>query len=108
MDIKALPIFSKKLKKYAKKNPKIKDDFAKLLEEITNNPTNAIAIKSNVYKIRMQNSSSNKGKSGGYRVYYFYKKDDVVVLLYIYTKNEFPNLPSELLDYLIKEAKELE
>jgi len=106
--IKALPIFTKKLKKYAKKNLKLKDDFARLLKEIEIKPKSAILIKRNVYKIRMQNSASNKEKSGGYRVYYFYKKDDIIILLYIYTKDEFSNLPEQLLDSLIKEAKELD
>jgi len=107
VQIKALPIFSKKLKKYAKKNPKLKEDFSKLLKEIENNPKSAILIKDSVYKIRMQNSSNNRGKSKGYRVYYFYKKDDIVILLYIYTKSEFSNLPTFLVDNLLKEAKEL-
>ena len=38
-------------------------------------PSEAICIKDNTYKIRVKNSSSNRGKSGGYRVYYFLLHD---------------------------------
>jgi mRNA-degrading endonuclease RelE of RelBE toxin-antitoxin system len=78
IDIFTLPIFDKKLKHYRKKNPLLKKDYAKLLDLLETNPepTTAIALKDKVYKIRMANSSSNKGKSAGYRVYYFYKDDN--------------------------------
>lgn len=77
-DIFTLPLFDKKLKHYKKKNPLLKKDFSELLNLLETNPspTTAIPLKDKVYKIRMANSSSNKGKSGGYRVYYFYQDDN--------------------------------
>jgi len=108
MHIKTLPIFDKKIKFLKKKNPNIKKDFLSFLEQLKKEPTSAIHIKGNVFKKRMQNSSNNKGKSSGYRVYYFYKdKDGVVVLLYIYTKKEFSNLSDEFVDELVKECEAL-
>jgi len=106
LNILYLPIFAKKLKEYSKKNPNLKKDYQKLLDTIQTNPTNAIYIKENVYKIRLQNSSLNKGKSSGYRVYYFYKTDkNTIILLYIYSKNKQISLSDNILDKLIKEAK---
>jgi mRNA-degrading endonuclease RelE of RelBE toxin-antitoxin system len=106
LNILYLPIFAKKLKQYSKKNPNMKKDYQGLLNTLESNPTNAIAIKENVYKIRLQNSSSNRGKSAGYRVYYFYKNEkDTIVLLYIYSKNEQSNLNDESLNKLIKECQ---
>lgn len=106
IDIKYIPIFLKKLKELRKKNPNIKKDYQNLLDTLQENPTNAIQIKDNIYKIRLKNSSSNKGKSGGYRVYYFYKSEkDFIVLLYIYSKNVQTNLSDEKLNELIEECE---
>ncbi len=106
INILYLPIFAKKIKQYTKKNPFMKKDYQNLLDTLKSNPTNATSIKENVYKIRLQNSSSNKGKSSGYRVYYFYKdKNDTIILLYMYSKNEQTNLNDEVLNELISECK---
>ena len=69
-DIFTLPLFEKRLKHYKKKNPLINRDYSKLLDLLETNPeqTTAIQLKDKVYKIRMANSSSNRGKSAGYRV----------------------------------------
>jgi len=108
MQIKTLPIFDKKLKSLTKKNPSLKKDFIEFIDDLRKNPKDAIYIKESVYKIRVKNSANNKGKSAGYRVYYFYKDTNgILVLLYIYTKQEFSNLPNEILDKLIKECKAL-
>ncbi len=108
MEILTLSIFRKKLKSFAKKNPNMKKDYKYLLDTLEKNPKNGIHICENVYKIRLKNSSNNKGKSSGYRVYYLYKdSNNLIILLYIYTKNEFPNLPNDLLDKLLLECKSL-
>jgi mRNA-degrading endonuclease RelE of RelBE toxin-antitoxin system len=108
IDIFTLPIFDKKLKHYRKKNPLLKKDYAKLLDLLETNPepTTAIALKDKVYKIRMANSSSNKGKSAGYRVYYFYKDDnDTLLLFYMHSKSDESNINDARLDKLIIECK---
>lgn len=106
INILYLPIFAKKLKELGKKNPNIKKDYQTLLDTLEKDPTNAINIKESVYKMRVQNSSSNRGKSSGYRVYYFYKTNkNAVVLLYIYSKSMLSNLNDETLDELINECK---
>ncbi len=93
IEVLKLPIFERKLKYYGKKNPLIKKDYQSLLDSIQKDPENATFIKDNTYKIRVTNSSSNKGKSAGYRVYYFYKDSKgTVVLLYMYSKSELSNL----------------
>jgi mRNA-degrading endonuclease RelE of RelBE toxin-antitoxin system len=106
IDIFYLPIFKKKLKHYRKKNPNIKQDYQNLLDSLKENPTNAILIKDEAYKIRVANTSSNKGKSSGYRVYYFYRNSkNTIVLLYMYSKNEESNLSDDKLDKLINECQ---
>lgn len=106
IEIFRLPVFERKLKHYRKKNPLIKKDYKSLLDGIQDNPENATFIKNNAYKIRVKNSSSNKGKSSGYRVYYYYKDSKgVVILLFMYSKNELENLDDKLLDELIESAE---
>jgi mRNA-degrading endonuclease RelE of RelBE toxin-antitoxin system len=54
----------------------------------------------------MANSSSNKGKSAGYRVYYFYKDDKgTLVLFYMHSKSDETNINDERLDKLIIECE---
>ncbi len=101
-----MPIFGRKLKHYAKKNPNMKKDYQYLLDSLKKDPTNAIFIKNNSYKIRLKNSSSNRGKSSGYRIYYFYKDNkNTIILLYMYSKNEQSNLDENVLDELIKSCQ---
>lgn len=107
-DIFTLPLFDKKLKHYKKKNPLLKKDFSELLNLLETNPspTTAIPLKDKVYKIRMANSSSNKGKSGGYRVYYFYQDDnDALLLFYMHSKTDESNINNARLDKLIIECQ---
>jgi len=108
IDIFTLPLFDKKLKHYKKKNPLLKRDYSELLDllEANSSPTTAIQLKDKVYKLRMANSSSNKGKSAGYRVYYFYKDDkDTLLLFYIHSKGDESNINDVRLDKLIVECE---
>ena len=106
IDIFTMPIFERKLKHYAKKNTNMKEDYKFLLDTLEKNPASAIHIKDEVFKIRLKNSSSNRGKSSGYRVYYFYKNSKhTIVLLYIYSKNEQSNLSNEKLDKIVSDCK---
>ena len=106
-DIYTLPLFDKKLKHYKKKNPLLKRDYSKLLDLLEENPNpTTTPLKDKVYKIRMANSSSNKGKSAGYRVYYFYKDSkDTLLLFYMHSKSDEPNINDVRLDRLIVECE---
>ena len=104
IDIFTIPTFRKKIKNYSKKYKGLKKDYKTLLDTLSQNPSNGILIKEDIYKIRLKNSNLNKGKSAGYRVYYFYRNSkNKIVLLYIYSKNEQSNLSNEDLDKLIIE-----
>ncbi|NKQ41019.1 MAG: hypothetical protein HF962_05570, partial [Sulfurovum sp.] len=74
--------------------------------ETNPSPTTAIPLKDKVYKIRMANSSSNKGKSAGHRVYYFYKDNkDTLLLFYMHSKSDEANINDVRLDKLIVECE---
>lgn len=107
-DVFTLPLFDKKLKHYKKKNTLLSRDYSRLLDllEENPNPTTAKPLKDKVYRIRMANSSSNKGKSAGYRVYYFYKDDkNTLLLFYMHSKSDEANINGVRLDRLIIECE---
>jgi mRNA-degrading endonuclease RelE of RelBE toxin-antitoxin system len=52
-DISAIPNFKRELKKLAKKFPSLKDDVAKLIESLQEEPEKGTALGNNCYKIRM-------------------------------------------------------
>lgn len=106
--IYTLPLFDKKLKHYRKKNPLLKRDYTALLDLLQDDPipSTAIPLKERIYKIRMANSSANKGKSGGYRIYYFYKNcEDTLLLFYMQSKSDETTINDTRLDKLIIECK---
>jgi len=97
-----LATFSSKLKKLAKKYKQIKIDMKELQEELQLNPKAGIALQHSCYKIRIVNSSTPTGKSGGFRVvYYFVDNNNKIFLMTIYSKTQKDNLSeNELLELL--------
>jgi mRNA-degrading endonuclease RelE of RelBE toxin-antitoxin system len=45
-------------------------------------------LDAEVFKVRVRNSDTNRGKSGGYRVIYWLKLPEYIVLLDIYSKSD--------------------
>ena len=98
-----LPEFSREIKNLKKKNLNFSKDLANLILSIEKNPKQGQSLGNNLYKIRLQNSSNNKGKSVGYRVITYYLSDDnLLYLVEIYSKNKQENI---LKDELIKRLK---
>lgn len=90
--------FEKELKRLVKKFPSLRDEYAKLIQEITEDPKTGVFVSNNCYKIRVSVQSKGRGKSGGARaVTYVYVETETVYLLTIYDKGEKENLkPNEL------------
>jgi mRNA-degrading endonuclease RelE of RelBE toxin-antitoxin system len=97
LKIISLESFNKDAKKLHKKNIKLPIDLKTLNDILKDNPKAGILLSSDLYKIRLENSSSNTGKSGGFRViYYFIDKNENLYLLKIYSKIETPNIKEEV------------
>jgi len=108
MKYKIIPTdeFIKNLKKLTKKNKNIKKDIFYLIEILENNPKEGIYLGNNTYKIRLKNSSNNKGKSGGYRIItYLIDENGEVYLITIYSKSNRENILDEEIKQLIKNIK---
>ena len=102
-----IPPYDKELKRLAKKYPSLKNEYARLIESLEQNPQQGTPIGNNCYKIRLAIASKGKGKSGGARVITHVQVTKTsVYLLSIYDKSEKENIEDEelkaLLQYVIK------
>ena len=89
LKIISLESFVKDVKKLYKKNKKLPQDLKTLNKTLLENPKVGIELYSKLYKMRLENSSSNIGKSGGFRVIYYYlDEEDNLFLLKIYSNKE--------------------
>ena len=85
--------FLKSFKRLNKKYKKLVDDYEKLVDTLELGNHNAVEVSKDIYKIRLQNSSSPKGKSSGFRVIYFLKTTEkTIYLLDIFSKNKIDNI----------------
>lgn len=62
------PNFDKEAKRLARRWPSLRADLDKLFTELTNDPRLGTHLGKDAYKIRLQVTSSGKGRSGGVRV----------------------------------------
>jgi hypothetical protein len=99
----AIPPFGRQLKRLAKKYPSLKNEYARLVDDLEDSPKQGAALGNNCYKIRMTVASKGKGKSGGARVITCVKvTQSAVYLLSIYDKSDQDNISDGDLFALIK------
>ena len=101
--------FAKELKRLGKKYRSMRQDYARLLEELHANPAAGVSLGRGVRKVRMAIASKNKGKSHGARVITFtYSVDEesgTIVLLFLYDKEERDTITSAEIDTLLEQVK---
>jgi mRNA-degrading endonuclease RelE of RelBE toxin-antitoxin system len=76
IEIALTPRFKRDLRDLAKRYRSIRTDLQPLIEELQagETPGDRIArLEYRIFKIRLENSNIQKGKSGGYRVIYYLK-----------------------------------
>ncbi len=56
------PAFDKQLKRLAKKYPSLVEEYAQLIQNLSEHPTQGTSIGHNCYKIRLAIKSKGKGK----------------------------------------------
>jgi len=95
--------FDKEVKRIAKKHKGIKSNLAKLIEDLELNPFQGTELGQNIYKIRLANSGTNKGKSGGARVITcVVVVSEIVYLAEIYLKSERDTVDADLIAQRLK------
>jgi mRNA-degrading endonuclease RelE of RelBE toxin-antitoxin system len=83
--------FSRNLRALAKKYRSIRNDIEPVIEELEQGelPGDQIpGVGYTVFKLRVRNSDTQKGKSGGYRLIYYVKTATGIILLTVYAKSE--------------------
>ncbi len=91
VQVEYTPEFKRNLRHLAKKYRHIKADVQPLLDALGQGQTPGDQVPGvvyEVYKVRIQNSDSGKGKSGGYRILYQRTAEGVILLITIYSKTE--------------------
>jgi len=105
LEIVEHPLYEKSFKKLSKKFKNIEKDIDEFLLSIRTKDDLGVELKSNVYKVRIANSSKNKGKSAGYRLLtYVALIENKLHLLYIYDKSSIGNLTESEVDAMISNA----
>jgi mRNA-degrading endonuclease RelE of RelBE toxin-antitoxin system len=98
-------LYEKAFKKLSKKFKTIDKDIDTFLLSVNNKDDLGVELKSNIFKVRIANSSKNKGKSAGYRLLtYVALVKNELHLLYIYDKSSIGNLTESEVDAMISNA----
>ena len=103
--IRTTKTFDKEIKRLRKRYASIAADYARLLDEIAQNPQLGTDLGRGLRKVRMVIASKGKGKSGGARVITFSVIVSVdateINLLYIYDKSERSSISRKELEELL-------
>lgn len=96
--------FKKEAKALSKKYRSLKNDLEELGNTLAHDPRTGTSLGNDVYKIRLQIKSKNKGKSGGARILTQVKiVKETVYLFSIYDKSNKDNISDKIIQQLIKE-----
>jgi mRNA-degrading endonuclease RelE of RelBE toxin-antitoxin system len=105
-NIEATEYFARQLNRLIKKYSSLKNEMQNLIESLEINPQTGTPIGKECYKIRVAIASKGKGKSGGARVItHVYVLRKTVYLLSVYDKSEQANIPSSIIDMLIRQLQ---
>lgn len=100
--------FMKEIDALIAKKKLINNDFETLKNYLAQNPAEGDLIRGTggLRKIRLK--APNKGKSGGFRVYYYDDANNKIIwLLWLHPKNEQENITAQETSILKKTIKEL-
>jgi len=104
-EIRLTSEFQRKLKNLAKKYRQVRIDLQPVLEQLQSGevPGDQISgIGFSVIKVRIRNSDTQKGKSGGYRLIYWIPSNHLIVLVDIYSKSDQEDIEVEEIRQIIK------
>ncbi|MEG5080033.1 type II toxin-antitoxin system RelE/ParE family toxin [Microcoleus sp. AT8-B4] len=103
------PTFNRNLRTLAKKYRSIRNDIQPIIEQLTRGelPGDRIAgVGYAVFKLRVRNSDTQKGKSGGCRLIYYVQTATGIILLTLYTKSEQVDIAAEDIQNIITEYEQ--
>jgi mRNA-degrading endonuclease RelE of RelBE toxin-antitoxin system len=108
VEVKFTSDFKRNVRQLAKRYRRIKSDLQPVIESLEKGETPGdqvprIGEERVIFKVRVRNSDSAKGKSGGYRMIYWVESDRSVVLITIYSKTDQGDVAAEYIRRVIAE-----
>lgn len=105
VEIRLTTEFQRKLKNLAKKYRQVPTDLQPVLEQLQLGEflgDQIPGINFPVMKVRIRNSDTQKGKSGGYRLIYWISSTKLIILLDIYSKSDREDIEIDEIRQIIK------
>jgi mRNA-degrading endonuclease RelE of RelBE toxin-antitoxin system len=100
--------FKRNLRFLSKKYRNVRSDIEPIIAEIQKGKFVGDQIPktgdSVIYKVRVRNRDTKKGKSGGYRIIYFLENEQKVILLTIYSKTKQSDISPEKIQSILKKS----
>jgi len=99
------------LKRLRKKYPNVAADLKDLTDRLEQGETPGDQIQGvgyTVYKARVRNQDTQKGKSGGYRVIYYVRTANSVIVITMYAKSERADVSTGRIKQIIEEYEQPE
>lgn len=96
MTLAYTPEFKRALRKLSRRYRSLRVDLEPLLEALEAGETPGDQLQRSHYpafKVRVRNSDTQRGKSGGYRVIYYLRQGDKTVLVTLYSKSDQEDVP---------------
>jgi mRNA-degrading endonuclease RelE of RelBE toxin-antitoxin system len=109
IQVEVSPTFNRNLRSLAKKYRSIRNDIQPIIEQLEQGELLGDQIPDigyAVFKLRVRNTDTQKGKSGGYRLIYYVKTAMAIILLTIYTKSEQVDIAADDLRSIIAEYEQ--
>lgn len=101
--------FKRNVRKLIKKYPRLPEDLDEFIQRLQTGNVEGDALQHvgcEVYKARIKNSDTKKGKSGGYRIIYYCKQYEQIFLVTIYVKSEQEDVSAQKIRSIIESLKE--
>ena len=100
--------FKRQLKRLRRRYHHVQDELLPVVKALESGEIVGDRIpeqESILYKVRLPNRDSRKGKSGGYRVIYYIQTSIDIVLVTIYTKSDQGDIKVNVLNKIISEIE---
>lgn len=100
------PYFTQNFKHLQKRYRRIGDDLNALINQLKGGDTpgdQVTGVGYPVYKARIKNSDTRRGKSGGYRVIYYLQSEEQIVMVTVYSKSDQSDIPAAAIRRIIVE-----
>lgn len=108
MEVEYGAAFKRQLKRLARRYRRIKSDIGPVIEALRAGKTPGEQMTGHdytLYKVRAQNSDSQRGKSGGYRIIYYLKTNTRCILVTIYAKSDQEDIAPDVANRLLSEVE---